>query len=495
MTVTPGLLNGQASGSVFSQLKPYLKAPPIFQHDVVLTEFIRQTHPDHHVTITSSSSIDLEGFADAGFASMKVVKDPEVGFLADRTYNAPAMRVNKDQGVMRDDMRYALINYTFQDVPYLIYDIFWMRGQNRAGKYYILSPRKLQEIDSAGDSPLNDRLIKTMMQWSREMHDEILVYDRCWSKSKLLYEAVKKASWSDVVLAPSAKSGIIDDVVAFFRNRSLYAEMNVPWKRGIIFHGPPGNGKTITIKALMNELGNRAEDPLPSLYVKSFENENGGSAAIRQIFSQARLMAPCLLIFEDLDSLVTPKLRSYFLNEVDGLESNDGILMIGSTNHLDNLDPAIAKRPSRFDRKYAFELPDATQRHLYAKYWQQKFEKNPRVSFDADAADFFTKISDGFSFAYMKELFVTSLMITVGESGDQIESDLNADKKAIDQEAEKDGPGKASKANELLANIKIPEGLLENKFVQVLHKQGIVLRYEMDSTDETGKIKEKVRTS
>src|SRR6266480_5472516 len=68
-----------------------------------------------------------------------------------------------------------------------------------------------------------------------------------------------------------------------------------------------------------------------------------------EIFRKARQEAPCYLVFEDLDSLVTDRVRSYFLNEVDGLHSNDGILMVGSTNHLERLDPGIAKRPSRFD--------------------------------------------------------------------------------------------------------------------------------------------------
>jgi len=76
----------------------------------------------------------------------------------------------------------------------------------------------------------------------------------------------------------------------------------------------------------------------------------------------ARRMAPCLLVFEDIDSLVSPMVRSYFLNEVDGLESNHGILMIGSTNHLERLDPGIAKRPSRFDRKYLFDVPTREER-------------------------------------------------------------------------------------------------------------------------------------
>lgn len=90
----------------------------------------------------------------------------------------------------------------------------------------------------------------------------------------------------------------------------------------------PGNGKTITIKALIKSLYDRPES-IPSLYVKSFDACQGQKWAIKSIFTQARSLAPCLLVFEDLDSLITDKTRSYFLNEVDGLENNEGILMIG----------------------------------------------------------------------------------------------------------------------------------------------------------------------
>ena len=70
-----------------------------------------------------------------------------------------------------------------------------------------------------------------------------------------------------------------------------------------------------------------------------------------QVFAKARAEAPCVLILEDLDSLINDGNRSFFLNQLDGLEDNDGLLVIGSTNHYDRLDPAITKRPSRFDRK------------------------------------------------------------------------------------------------------------------------------------------------
>ena len=72
--------------------------------------------------------------------------------------------------------------------------------------------------------------------------------------------------------------------------------------------------------------------PIPTLYVKSL-GKSCDQDNIRAIFEKAREAAPCLLVFEDIDSLVSDDVKSFFLNEVDGLEGNDGIMMIGSTNY------------------------------------------------------------------------------------------------------------------------------------------------------------------
>lgn len=73
----------------------------------------------------------------------------------------------------------------------------------------------------------------------------------------------------------------------------------------------------------------------------------GPEYSIKTIYDKARSMAPCYLIFEDLDTIITDSVKSYFFNEVDGLKSNDGIFMVGSTNHLDRLDPGISVSPNR----------------------------------------------------------------------------------------------------------------------------------------------------
>lgn len=77
----------------------------------------------------------------------------------------------------------------------------------------------------------------------------------------------------------------------------------------------------------------------------------GEEASMAEVFNKARQMSPCIVVLEDLDSLINDGNRSFFLNQLDGLERNDGLLIIGTTNHFDRLDPGLSSRPSRFDRK------------------------------------------------------------------------------------------------------------------------------------------------
>ena len=77
----------------------------------------------------------------------------------------------------------------------------------------------------------------------------------------------------------------------------------------------------------------------------------GEEGSMAEVFRKARQRSPCVIILEDLDSLINNQNRSFFLNQLDGLEGNDGLLIIGTTNHLDRLDPGLSSRPSRFDRK------------------------------------------------------------------------------------------------------------------------------------------------
>ncbi|KAK1073967.1 hypothetical protein LTR74_001524 [Friedmanniomyces endolithicus] len=102
----------------------------------------------------------------------------------------------------------------------------------------------------------------------------------------------------------------------------------------------------------------------------------------------------------------------------DGLENNDGIFVVASTNFLDRLDPGLSKRPSRFDRKYLFPLPNEHERTLYCEYWRHKLSHNAAIVFPAKLAPAMSRITPGFSFAFLQECFVATLLILARDEDD-----------------------------------------------------------------------------
>ena len=180
-------------------------------------------------------------------------------------------------------------------------------------QYILKEPSKGETVMS--NNSVTDNLIATVGEWQKPEDEKfIYVYDAgFWQRSRDLYQQVQKSEWKDVTLNEDMKKTITELMHKFFDSKDIYKGLGVPWKRGVIFHGPAGNGKTISIKALMHSLLKKYEDAIPSLYVKSAPNV----LHIRNIFSAARYHAPCLLIFEDIDTIVTPNSRSYFFNEVD----------------------------------------------------------------------------------------------------------------------------------------------------------------------------------
>jgi len=241
-------------------------------------------------------------------------------------------------------------------------------------------------------------------EWSAEVRGEVLVFqDGEWERNKELLAAIKAATFDNLILRGSLKDDIQSDLVQFFAARETYERYHIPWKRGVLFTGPPGNGKTHTVKALINQLQK------PCLYVKGFKSEYATDQEnIALVFERARMATPCMLVFEDLDAMLDDTSRSLFLNELDGFETNSGIVVLATTNHPERLDPAIVDRPSRFDRKYHFEPPAQEERHAYIGAWNKQLEPELRL------CEFKTtevvQLTEGFSFAYMKELFLASMM-------------------------------------------------------------------------------------
>lgn len=247
--------------------------------------------------------------------------------------------------------------------------------------------------------------LAAVCKWNTELRSEVLVFDNgYWYKDEHLFHDIKNATFDNLILQGSLKQDIRTDITQFFAARETYEECGVPWKRGILFVGPPGNGKTHAVKALINSIDQ------PCLYVKSFRSPHGApdEVCIRMVFDRARKTAPCVLVLEDLDSLVTAHNRSFFLNELDGFAANIGIVALATTNHPERLDPAILDRPSRFDRKYPFILPALAERKAYITMWNGTLK--PRLRLTDEGIETISAQTEDFSFAYLKELFLSSMM-------------------------------------------------------------------------------------
>lgn len=113
------------------------------------------------------------------------------------------------------------------------------------------------------------------------------------------------------------------------------------------------------------------------------------------------------------------------------------ILLTVSSSHLDRLDPGISKRPSRFDRKYLFPNPNHEQRVMYAQFWQRKLKDNKEIEFPDKLCEAVSSITDGFSFAYMQEAFVASLLALATNNKEEERRDTDLDKLPLWQQLKK----------------------------------------------------------
>ncbi|CAA7260036.1 unnamed protein product [Cyclocybe aegerita] len=363
---------------------------------------LSRLYPNHSLVMTQDYGINLLGFPAAQLTPLE--KTP----LITNLFFIPLSRSVGIPGILVDNVEFGAFKLVWQQYEYVVYTVQYPQGFGVYTQYFVLHE---------GPQEVSRLLLSASGAWSDELHDEIWIFNQgFWQKDHGLWLEVQKADWKDVILKDEFKKALQKDVYGFFASESIYKELAIPWKRGLLMYGPPGNGKTISLKTIMKTCGEKGFAPL---YVKSFQSWGGEEMSMAAVFNKARQLAPCVIILEDLDSLINDQNRSFFLNQLDGLDGNDGLLIIGTTNHFDRLDPGLSARPSRFDRKYKFDDPDVFERKLYAQYWQKKLASNKEIDLSDALVDEVAKMTEGFSFAYLKEAFVSSLVTYAGLEGDK----------------------------------------------------------------------------
>ena len=341
--------------------------------------------PDKYILYGETSAFDFDAFVRAGLCM---------------AHSRPDVLEHTETYWKHGDeeRKYNLLHgwheVTWEGQPLSVVLLTWTDDGCTNRRHWIIGEK--QEVTEA--------FLDTVCAWSSEVRGEVLVYENGdWEKDADLFRAIKNATFDNLVLPGRLKQEIQDDFRQFLNSRDVYERYRLPWKRGVLLIGPPGNGKTHAVKALVNWLDK------PCLYVKSLKSRYGTDHQnIRSVFRRARHTTPCILVLEDLNSLIDDKNRSFFLNELDGFASNTGIIVVATTNHPERLDVAIVERPSRFDRKYHFDLPAEPERRAYIAAWNQTIDAEMHLT--ADTLAVVVEQTQGFSFAYLKELFVASMM-------------------------------------------------------------------------------------
>ncbi|MEO1591330.1 MAG: ATP-binding protein [Cyanobacteria bacterium J06632_22] len=369
-----------------------------------LTEY----YPGQYILEGDSNYFELQKFAEAGHCQTAMVTHVKnsPGYFS--TLNETAVHNHVTtmwNGKKQEQRRYeknvclrVTWPYQGQEQELMVLLLSWPQGYFDSCRYYWI----LTDEQSVAEA-----FFAAVCGWNSEVRDEVMVFEGgFWHKNRDLYNSIKSATLDNLILSGTLKEDIHDDAKRFFESQPMYSEYNVPWKRGILFIGPPGNGKTHMVKALVNDLS------LPCLYIKSFKTrQQTDTDNMRAAFNRVREAAPCIVVIEDLDALIDDENRSFFLNELDGFALNDGVLMIASTNHPERLDMAILERPSRFDRKYHFELPGLTERVAYLDLWNQKLKADMQLS-DPELREL-AAAAEKFSFAYLQELLLSASMAWV----------------------------------------------------------------------------------
>ena len=210
------------------------------------------------------------------------------------------------------------------------------------------------------------------------------------SNAKIYVQSTHGIRFDDVAGEDEAKESLAE-IVDYLHNPSKYTDAGASMPKGILLVGPPGTGKTMLAKAVAGESNVPFFSISGSEFVEMFVGM--GASKVRDLFSQAKEKAPCIVFIDEIDAIGQKRsggamggndereqTLNQLLTEMDGFESNNGVIILAATNRPESLDPALT-RPGRFDRRVPVELPDLAGREAILKVHARKIKPAEDVDF------------------------------------------------------------------------------------------------------------------
>ena len=214
------------------------------------------------------------------------------------------------------------------------------------------------------------------------------------SKAKLLAGDTPKVTFADVAGADEAKVEL-QEIIEFLKDPQKFTRLGGRLPKGALLVGPPGTGKTLLAKAVAGEAGRPFFSMSGSDFVEMFVGV--GASRVRDLFEQGKSHAPCIIFIDEIDAVgrhrgaglggghdEREQTLNQLLVEMDGFESNDGVILVAATNRPDVLDPALL-RPGRFDRQIVVDAPDVRGREGILRVHTRKIPLGSDVRLDTIA--------------------------------------------------------------------------------------------------------------
>jgi hypothetical protein len=234
------------------------------------------------------------------------------------------------------------------------------------------------------------------------------------------FSKIERGTEGLVRFKETSSDEVVKEIETFWEREHLFQKFNLSFKRGILLWGPAGSGKTCTVKMVIEDIIKRKGIVVKFLQPSYFIT---GMRILREIEHDT----PCVVLMEDLDSILETYNESEVINILDGVDMVNKVVYLATTNYPEKLGARIVNRPSRFDKRIKIGKPSAESRRIY---FEHLFSANGKELREEHNIDKWVDDTNDLSIAHLKELFVS--MVILGKEYDETIKRLKAMKDHLD---------------------------------------------------------------